>query len=94
MGRMILNRIHLLPLLGVVLLTWGCKKEEPKTEPAAPAAAAPAPAPASPKIGLVTDVGGRGDQSFNDSALRGLELWARGQALRPAAATAAPPRRS
>ncbi|HZL83610.1 MAG TPA: hypothetical protein VFB98_09075 [Candidatus Deferrimicrobium sp.] len=24
------------------------------------------------KIGLVTDVGGRGDQSFNDSALRGL----------------------
>lgn len=29
-------------------------------------------------IGLVTDVGGRGDQSFNDSALRGLELWAGG----------------
>jgi basic membrane protein A len=28
------------------------------------------------KIGLVTDVGGRGDQSFNDSALRGLEVWA------------------
>ena len=28
------------------------------------------------KIGLVTDVGGRGDQSFNDSALRGLEIWA------------------
>jgi len=27
------------------------------------------------KIGLVTDVGGRGDQSFNDSALRGLEIW-------------------
>jgi len=30
----------------------------------------------SVKIGLVTDVGGRGDQSFNDSALRGLEIWA------------------
>jgi basic membrane protein A len=29
-------------------------------------------------VGLVTDVGGRGDQSFNDSALRGLELWAAG----------------
>ncbi|HEY9093707.1 MAG TPA: BMP family ABC transporter substrate-binding protein, partial [Candidatus Cryosericum sp.] len=28
------------------------------------------------KVGLVTDVGGRGDQSFNDSALRGLEAWA------------------
>lgn len=27
-------------------------------------------------MGLVTDVGGRGDGSFNDSALRGLELWA------------------
>jgi basic membrane protein A and related proteins len=27
-------------------------------------------------VGLVTDVGGRGDQSFNDSALRGLETWA------------------
>lgn len=28
------------------------------------------------KVGLVTDVGGRGDRSFNDSALRGLETWA------------------
>lgn len=31
------------------------------------------------KIGLVTDVGGRGDQSFNDGALRGLENWAAGK---------------
>ena len=31
------------------------------------------------KVGLVTDIGGRGDQSFNDSALRGLELWAGGK---------------
>jgi basic membrane protein A and related proteins len=30
-------------------------------------------------IGLVTDIGGRGDQSFNDSALRGLEAWAANQ---------------
>jgi len=29
------------------------------------------------KVGLVFDVGGRGDQSFNDSAYRGLE-WAEG----------------
>jgi basic membrane protein A and related proteins len=31
------------------------------------------------KIGLVTDVGGRGDQSFNDGALRGLEMWVAGK---------------
>lgn len=35
-----------------------------------------APITTTVKIGLVTDVGGRGDQSFNDSALRGLETWA------------------
>src|SRR5947199_9859031 len=29
-------------------------------------------------IGLVLDVGGRGDQSFNDGALRGLEIMAAG----------------
>lgn len=34
--------------------------------------------PALPAVGLVTDVGGRGDGSFNDSALRGLETWAGG----------------
>jgi len=35
-----------------------------------------APITTTVKVGLVTDVGGRGDQSFNDSALRGLEVWA------------------
>jgi basic membrane protein A and related proteins len=35
-----------------------------------------APLTTTVKIGLVTDVGGRGDQSFNDSAMRGLEIWA------------------
>ncbi|MCX6083669.1 MAG: BMP family ABC transporter substrate-binding protein [Caldiserica bacterium] len=35
-----------------------------------------APLTTTVKIGLVTDVGGRGDQSFNDSAMRGLETWA------------------
>ncbi len=39
--------------------------------------AAPPGGAAGPKtIGVVTDVGGRGDQSFNDGALRGLENWA------------------
>jgi basic membrane protein A len=38
-----------------------------------------AASPAGAKlIGIVTDVGGRGDQSFNDGALRGLESWACG----------------
>jgi basic membrane protein A len=35
------------------------------------------------KIGLVSDVGGRGDQSFNDSAIRGLELWGAGVLYSP-----------
>ncbi|MGE5049294.1 MAG: BMP family ABC transporter substrate-binding protein, partial [Deltaproteobacteria bacterium] len=29
-------------------------------------------------VGLALDVGGRGDQSFNDGALRGLEMMAAG----------------
>jgi len=32
------------------------------------------------RIGLVTDIGGRGDKSLNDGALRGLEMWAAGKA--------------
>jgi basic membrane protein A and related proteins len=32
-----------------------------------------APAPSSVKVGLAYDIGGRGDQSFNDSAARGLD---------------------
>jgi basic membrane protein A len=39
------------------------------------------PAEGAIKVGLVTDVGGRGDKSFNDSALRGLEQWAGGADL-------------
>jgi len=58
--RRLLSVVLILALAASVFT--GCKK-------AAPAAAAI-------KIGLVTDVGGRGDQSFNDSALRGLEIWA------------------
>ena len=32
-----------------------------------------APAASGPKVGLVFDIGGRGDQSFNDSAAAGIE---------------------
>ncbi len=59
----------------------GCsskKKEEPAPSPADPSAKAAPPAAKKFIVGLVTDVGGRGDQSFNDSALRGLEAWAAG----------------
>ncbi|MBX7096814.1 MAG: BMP family ABC transporter substrate-binding protein [Myxococcaceae bacterium] len=56
-----------------LLLLIGCKKSEPAVPGATPAAAA------ARIVGVVTDVGGRGDQSFNDSALRGLEAWAAAQ---------------
>jgi basic membrane protein A and related proteins len=62
--------------LCVVLVGVGCKK--PESEGAKPPAAAGAGAAKTFQVGLVTDLGGRGDQSFNDSALRGLELWAAG----------------
>ncbi len=60
---------------------------------------APVPKPAGLKVGLVIDVGGRGDGSFNDGALRGLEMWAAGlrytprgyQALEPAEVAASLP---
>src|SRR4051794_21854546 len=55
----------------VVLGVVGCKKSGEGA--AAPAAAR------QHVVGLVTDIGGRGDHSFNDSALRGLELWAAGK---------------
>jgi basic membrane protein A and related proteins len=59
--------------LVAALALSACKKD--------PAPATP-DAPKTPKgltVGLVTDIGGRGDQSFNDSALRGLEAWAANQ---------------
>jgi basic membrane protein A len=61
-------------------LALACKsqKAQPPAPAAAPAPVAAAPAPEKPRIGLVLGLGGRGDQSFNDSALRGLELWAGG----------------
>ena len=53
-----------------IFALFGCKKPDSGTAPPA--------AKASKTVGLVTDIGGRGDQSFNDSALRGLETWAAG----------------
>lgn len=58
-------------LLVVLLAFGGCKKSSEPKDPKSDV---------KPKaglmVGLVTDIGGRGDQSFNDSALRGLEVWA------------------
>jgi len=57
-------------LLSVVALlaVVGCKKSDNP----------PSNLKGGKTVGLVTDIGGRGDQSFNDSALRGLETWAAG----------------
>ncbi|ATB43514.1 ABC transporter [Cystobacter fuscus] len=74
-----------LSLMSALVLVSGCKKQsDEKPADTAPTAAAPSATPEAPKakdlkVGLVTDVGGRGDHSFNDSALRGLELWAAGK---------------
>ncbi|HYO72389.1 MAG TPA: BMP family ABC transporter substrate-binding protein [Archangium sp.] len=73
---------HLALVLALPLLP-ACKsqKEAPPaapTKPAAPETAAKAPATQKSRIGLVLGLGGRGDQAFNDSALRGLEVWAAG----------------
>ena len=73
-----------LSLMSALVLVSACKKEsDAKTEGASKASAQGAPAVQGKtlKVGLVTDVGGRGDHSFNDSALRGLELWGAGKKM-------------
>ncbi|MFY0581361.1 BMP family lipoprotein [Cystobacter fuscus] len=86
-----------LSLLSALVLVSGCKKQsEEKPAGTAPTAAAPSATPEAPKakelkVGLVTDVGGRGDHSFNDSALRGVELWAAGKKLESGRYTDASP---
>ncbi len=56
----------LLLALLIVVVFLGCKKEEAAAEPEGP----------KYKIGIVFDVGGRGDQSFNDSAYNGMKMIA------------------
>ncbi|WP_224244136.1 BMP family lipoprotein [Hyalangium gracile] len=83
-----MTRTLRLSALALVALLGACKKEEPPPAPAAPAKPPeaqaeakppPPPAPKTFKVGLVVDVGGRGDHSFNDAALRGLEIFAAGK---------------
>ncbi len=61
-------------------LALACKshKEEPPASSSSTSADAKAHGAGQPRIGLVLGLGERGDQSFNDSALRGLELWSAG----------------
>jgi basic membrane protein A len=58
----------LLLLLALLMLAavLGCKKKEEAAVPEGP----------QYKIGIVFDVGGRGDQSFNDSAYNGMKMLA------------------
>jgi basic membrane protein A len=62
-----LNHLMRLAIAAAVLLLCGGCSRESSSNGQAP-----------PRIGLVTDVAGRGDGSFNDAALRGLETWAGG----------------
>jgi basic membrane protein A len=48
-------------IFAFILLLAGCGTKEPQQRPA------------NARVGLVFDVGGRGDKSFNDAAYRGLE---------------------
>lgn len=76
-----------LQVVALAALLSACSKKEEPTPAATAPASAPAAAPAAEapakaktlKVGLVIDVGGRGDHSFNDAALRGLELWSAGK---------------
>lgn len=66
----------------------GCKRQEPAPSLPARDVAQPAPAGKDLRVGLVFDVGGRGDKSFNDAADRGLsrakkELGAVTEVLEP-----------
>ncbi|MFP2961808.1 BMP family protein [Myxococcus sp. 1LA] len=71
-------RLHVLALTALLCACSKQKEEAPPSGAQAPAAAGKTEKKALP-VGLVIDVGGRGDHSFNDAALRGLELWAAGK---------------
>jgi len=72
------QRLGVVVLALVALAAAACTKKKEAKQEEKGGIGAPA-GKAGLTIGLVTDVGGRGDHSFNDSALRGLELWAAGQ---------------
>ena len=55
--------------LGLGLASCGSDTQEPGGD----GGTSGAPAPSTVKVGLAYDIGGRGDQSFNDSAARGLD---------------------
>jgi basic membrane protein A len=58
-------------LVGALALT-GCASSDSGSE-ASPAASGGSAAASDIKVGLAYDIGGRGDQSFNDAAAKGLE---------------------
>lgn len=68
--------VLVLALVMVVTMFAGCSKPAPaaptEQEPAATEAPAEAPKP-EVSFGMITDVGGLGDKSFNDSAWEGLQ---------------------
>lgn len=64
----------LLVLVMAMSLFVGCAQQAPAPTEPAPAPTTPAPAETPKKtFGMVTDTGGLGDKSFNDSAWAGLE---------------------
>ncbi|MCP3058096.1 BMP family ABC transporter substrate-binding protein [Myxococcus sp. K38C18041901] len=68
-----------LQVLALTALLCACSKSKEESPPAGAPATSPQAAKKPLPVGLVIDVGGRGDHSFNDAALRGLELWAAGK---------------
>src|SRR5216684_4412796 len=75
------DALRSVPIIAALLFSTACKRKAEESI-----------AYASRKVGLVMDVGGRGDQSFNDSALRGLELWAAGMKFANGSYEPAPPK--
>jgi basic membrane protein A len=62
-----------------VLLAAGCSPPPapPSSSPTPGSTTGASPGAAAVKVGVVTDKGGKGDQSFNDSAIAGLERAAK-----------------
>jgi len=69
--------LALVMVVGIVLFAAGCApaaQEAPAEAPQEAPAEAPQEAPAeAPQVGIMLSVGGRGDKSFNDAAIEGLD---------------------